>query len=283
MRMLLIVVALMFCTVAQSAEQQKKPAAVNKENPQAHQSGTEQNPFVIKILPAQGNDKKSAEQQHSEQKELQEKRAADATWALFWVTLALAAFTAGLFGANWSLLKDSKKSAQAARDSADAAKDAFLATHRPEIRVKHVYNTSEGIRPLKIKLILVNVGLTPAIIQHLNVQARVLPVDKNLPPRPDFPVADNRVVPNTVRQLESGAEVILPGVVQREVTEAEHPQIMNGVLRLYCYGRVVYHDIKGLKRETAFGRLWEPPVGMGSLSEPGRFRDTYDPDYEYHD
>ena len=117
---IVFLLSFLYSSYANSAELPEKSSAVNKQRTQAERTGTEKNPLIIKILPTSSDSTQSGAK-HGEEKESQETRIANATWGLFWVTFALAAFTALLWLANLRLVKDSTKSAKAARDSADAA------------------------------------------------------------------------------------------------------------------------------------------------------------------
>ena len=76
---------------------------------------------------------------------------------------------------------------------------------------------------------------------------------------------------------------ILLWLSTRNIGDAVLTEIRQGFRRLHCYGHVDYLDADGRFRKTAFCRVWVPPVGVGSFSEPGRLILENDPDYEYQD
>ncbi len=168
------------------------------------------------------------------------------------------------------------------KNSVDLARDEFVSTHRPIIRIKHVYITSEvwGGKPIEIELVIVNSGITPAIIRHMNLETTILSAGKQLPPRPDFSEPDKTI---SREKVDSGFSIALPKMTIRELSMDDHPRLMDGTKKLYCYGHVEYSDAAGRIRKTAFCRIWEPPTGTGALNEPGRFVKYDDPDYEYED
>jgi len=218
-----------------------------------------------------------------------------ATIALVWVTARLVYFTRNLWQSTQTTserqaeemeksLAITKQAAEAARDSAEAARQEFVASHRPMIRVKHLHITSEiwGDKPIDVKLIITNIGITPAIIRFMSVDTAILGAEKTLPGRPVFS-NPNRAVSQDISRVESGGSLILPRITVRQLSMNEHPRIMDGSLKFYCFGVVDYLDADGRTRQTGFCRVWEPPRGPNALSEPGKFVLHPDPDYEYQD
>ena len=165
----------------------------------------------------------------------------------------------------------------------DAMRDNFLSTHRPKIRVKHLVPNPEieSGKPINVKLVIVNVGVTEAFVKELAIKSLILPSSKKLPPRPQYSGGIARLDPG---RLESGVTIPLKEVtIHDPLTDAEHAAIRGGSQKLYCYGYIRYEDARKRIRDTAFCRAWEPSVGVGALSEPGRFVNVDDPDYEYQD
>ena len=163
-----------------------------------------------------------------------------------------------------------------------AMRDDYVSTHRPKIRIKHVYITSEvwGNKPIEIKLVIVNIGITPALILKMNLETTILPEGNRLPPRETYSERDKTI---SLDKLDSGMTVALPNITRRDLSMEDHPRLLNRSWRLYCYGFVEYTDTEGRIRKTAFCRIWEPPSGVGSAGAPGRFVKYDDPDYEYQD
>lgn len=224
-----------------------------------------------------------------------------ATVFLVIVTARLAGYTRNLWTATVNLSREAKDTAdrqgrdtlkaikiaedaaKAAQESADAARSEFVASHRPEIAIRHVYITSEvwGEKPIEVKLVIVNKGLTPAVISQMNVNLVILPKGTRLPPRPQYPEQPKAI---EEPQLESGRWVALPRIVKKEsISHEDNSKIRGGTHKLYCHGFVEYFDVEGRIRRTSFCRVWQPPDGPGAFSESGRFIAHDDPDYEYQD
>jgi len=179
----------------------------------------------------------------------------------------------------------SRKTAQAAKDSADAARQEFISTHRPRIRIKHVFLTSEiwEKEEIEIKLIIVNIGDTPAHIIECCVCTAVLETASKLPARPEY--GGMRFTPER-EKLPSGKTYIFPKLSDsRVLSDADSSAIRNGSRRLYCYGFVEYLDVSEERRlkTTAFCRVLEPPASPVSYQDVGRFVKYDDPNYEYQD
>jgi hypothetical protein len=137
-----------------TSPKQQSGAAKADQNATQSQHGTEQNPVVIKVLPSPSDEAKAAKEQHHKDNEA---IIADATVDLVWVTLALAIFTALLFGTTVFLARDARKtserqaremlesldiarrSAESAKTSVDLFHDDFILKHRawvyPEVSI----------------------------------------------------------------------------------------------------------------------------------------------------
>ena len=269
---------ILLCTIpsspatAQSIDHQKKALGASAQKADSDKRGSEAQSFVIKILPPEKSTDQSKDEERKKHEEPNhETRAADATWALFWVTLVLAIFTGGLFGANYYLLRDSSR--------------AFDAVHRPKFRIRHLWSIGElwDGGTITIKTQVVNVGITQGRITEYFVTTLLLPADQPLPAVPEY---GNRIMVNNEPFLGSGMWSNLDPKFEhkRSCSDAENVAIREGKKKLYCFGFVIYADKFG-PRTTAFCRLLEPPQGPGSASKIGRFLrlDPPNPDYEYED
>src|SRR5207244_6429081 len=105
-------------------------------------------------------------------------------------------------------LQVSENAANTSQASVQVAQTQFIATHRPKIRIKHVYIPDQvwADKPIEIKLVVVNVGLTSALIREMNIEAATLTKFKRLPPRPHFSDASKRV---NEMELKSGMTLAL--------------------------------------------------------------------------
>lgn len=194
----------------------------------------------------------------------------------------VATFTGALFLATLGLIGTGIVQWKALSDTVRAMGDDFASTHRPKMRIKHVYITSEiwGGKPIEIKLVIVNIGITAAVIRVMNLKTIILTAGTQLPPRPTFSDPDKTI---SLDKVESGITLALPKMTRRDLTAEEHPRLMDGTKKLYCYGFVEYADSRERIRKTAFCRVWVPPTGAGAFSEAGKFVEHPDSDYEYQD
>lgn len=236
-----------------------------------------------------------AEQRESAIKERQESRAeedleaqkAQAQWALYllWVggiTALILIWQSVQFGQQ---LTQNKLAIEVTGQATELARQEFVSTHRPQIRVKHLYPDPNfriwADSPVVVKLVIVNSGLTEAIITEVNIDAKLVPHGHRLPPRPAFSVAPFQ--PDKNRANSGITLAFKPTQVIDKLTQPESDAIRSGMAALYCYGFVEYQDILGGIRKTAFCRKLKFPTGPGSLSSNGNFIPADEPDYEYQD
>ena len=243
---------------------QENPKPPKKPAPK-EQRGGDENPITVKVLPGPNakaeTDHYKGEAKYWEKRVAGEHRIGTATIWVAALTLGLVLVTGGLWRATYRLYQEG---------------------HRPMIRTKHVYITSDvwGNKPIEIKLVVVNVGLGPAIINAMNMRAVILPDGVKLPPREEYPEGHKRV---SIDELTSGITIALPAFTTIQLSLEDHPRLMDGSKKLWCHGFVEYLDREKRMRKTAFCRVWEPPNGVGALGAPGRFVKVEDPDYEYQD
>jgi hypothetical protein len=95
--------------------------------------------------------------------------------ALFTVVLAIS--TIGLWIATVGLYIGGNQQFKLARDE-------FISTHRPQIRIKHVWMIGGDVsrdEPITVRIVCVNHGTTDAIITDFGVQYRVVGEGRSLP------------------------------------------------------------------------------------------------------
>lgn len=158
-------------------------------------------------------------------------------------------------------------------------KREFIATHRPKIRIKHVWLVSDiwDGTPVKIDLVITNVGLTDATFNVGTLRFVILPYKHHLPQEKDLKAADPYVIKQPV--IGPGMTHYLPryevhaGLSAREVDE-----IKRGVSQFYIIGTVQYLDAESRVRNTAFCRVlkYSTPEGAHLFKHD-------DPNYEYQD
>jgi hypothetical protein len=202
------------------------------------------------------------------------------------VLCLIASIQAGLF--VWQLLymkwglRDTKITAEAARDAAIAQKDQFLASNRPKIRIKHVWFTG-NFQPeasLTARVECVNVGTTEGIITEFGIIFLPIDKDKFLPfPNPTIPKIE---WPETAR-IECGLTYRLPDAPDAIfLTRAQYESIRSGETRLFCIGYLRYLDQAKRLRSTGLCRVLTFPE-RPDFDDNGRFRVVEDSDYEYED
>jgi hypothetical protein len=200
----------------------------------------------------------------------------DAVTGIF--TVVLAAFTGRLWISTeklWSVTNQSVRLAQ----------DEFFSSHRPRMRLKHIWlATPDGQRffgdlqaeaPITARLDIVNNGDAVGRVRVINFVTLTIRHDERLPQRPVYNEPD-------VRQFRfgDGVEVGLGRTFTfaasdgRILSDSEIAQIIGGTRRLYFVGTIEYWWGENL-RQTAFCRY----LSGGS----NRFEIDKDPDYEYED
>lgn len=197
-------------------------------------------------------------------------------------TLFLMIFTAILaFGTliQLSILNSGERTAalaaQAAKDSADAAKSEFISAHRPRIRVKAVTvitpNGGSVWNPIAILYSVKNVGDTPAIVGKRNFAVKTINPGSRLKGMPSFDAQNER---SDVVNLSGGSGTLETFVSGLSVIEKQQ-DISNGHLELVFYGYIDYSDKNNVPRETIFLQRWDP--------QSERFFTIEDPDYNHAD
>ena len=170
------------------------------------------------------------------------------------------------------------------KESIRLARDEFLSTHRPKIRIKHVWLSALGSnQPVTVDIVYVNVGDAKAVISSIGVDFNVINTDARLPPDMTAP---GRAY---IRHPECGmGATIRTGVISLgPLSEERVDAIRAGAKLLCCFGFVEYSDNGPLEtrkiRRSTFCRVYKPSAraidGMGRFVRPAE----PDPDYEYED
>lgn len=171
------------------------------------------------------------------------------------------------------------------RKSSDLARAEFASSHRPKIRIKHVWLVALGSnQPITVDIVYANVGDAKAVISSIGMDFNVINPDAQLPPDMTPPGRPY------VRYPECGlgvtirtGNVLSLGLLSDERVQA----IRNGTKLLCCFGFVEYFDAGSEEtrkiRRSAFCRVYKPSArptdGMGRFILP----EKPDPDYEYED
>jgi hypothetical protein len=301
MRWLLLLIV---CVVSSVAYSEQPQATQLKKASQAEKIGTDNEPFFVKIVPAQDAEEKAAkEEEHRKEKAQEDKRLADATVWLAAVTTILALFTALLWWATYKLSRDAKQtadrqakemqeslsiakeSADTAWQSVDLARQEFITTHRPKIIVRRVsIDMAKGVGipdVLAAEFIFANIGNTKAILVEMSAKFWLPNGTVNLPPIPPY---GDREYPGIT--LDSGESFPFKHLSTANVTNEYNFRLGHAQETLaqgyptdfpplLFIGYIIYED--GLKRQrrTAFLRSYD--------FSTKRFSPIDDPDYEYQD
>lgn len=196
-------------------------------------------------------------------------------------TIIIAFFTGTLWIAT-------SRQGQIATESIRLAREEFISTHRPRIRVKHIWLTKEsnlwGDKDIAPELIFVNHGDSEGFITELRcnlllvsksnfIERGILNNELPIPFEPPM-----RIAPGVTN-------VFSVEVVKAHLEEHDHWAIRKGTQVLYCIGDIEYRDGMGNPRKTAFCRRFVfPAYPVDSLAINGRFEVvSEDTDFEYQD
>jgi hypothetical protein len=190
-------------------------------------------------------------------------------------------------------LTPAQDAANAAKLAATTARDEFLSTHRPKIRIKHVVLTSKIVYPddlgkeiqITASITIINEGVASAFLHEFGVKFIVEQKRYFLPPVDKFAPAKTNLDGFLPKEgLPSGMSTTLENVSDgTSITSQRGFQIGKGDWNLYCVGYFHYFDSAKRIRTTAFCRVLVFPPNTVSYVDTGRFRmmDPKDPDYEY--
>jgi hypothetical protein len=183
-------------------------------------------------------------------------------------TLVLAFSTIGLWVVTIGLYLAGERQFRLARKE-------FLSTHRPRIRIKHVWLMNEFWydHPLNVKVVCVNCGTIDARIIDYGLDFLIIRKGASLPANHKFAFERAINMP-----LKSGISGTFPDLEQ-SIDEAAEVSVRNGQANFYCVGYLHYLDEANNPRTTAFCRQ----LILGQLRGGGHFLRIENPDYEYED
>lgn len=294
---LLIVVAGLFHALNQhfpyaprvNAEQQSNTALKREDRAKGAET---------KIIPAnEKNGRQNAEQTDEEGSEFWptffgfKLKITDSLIALF--NLGLFIFTGLLWNSTEKLFKAGERQLELVRSTAHIqsrdtqesiglARNEFLSTHRPKIRVKHFVLAAEltESQPILINLICVNNGTSDALLQNVGMRFFVVRDGRDLPIETEIPAlfgAENA-------RLQTGLNYSFLKIDTKTIlTPAQYSAVQANEAKLYCVGYVSYFDGASRLRITGFCRVLDFPSNSVARADNCRFRKFDDPDYEYED
>jgi hypothetical protein len=200
-------------------------------------------------------------------------------WALgkavdHWSALITAVATGFVAWFTWTLWHTSRQQGRLTLAALNLARAEFLATHRPKIRIKHVWLKSEFAfdSPIRIKVVCVNIGTANA--RFIDYGVDILPIRSGRA----FPAEHEFRHKNQISTvLGPGISGPFPELVQSIDQELEIA-VRTALAAFYCIGYLHYMDSAGNVRTTAFCRKLLLDDGRS-----GRFILTENSDYEYED
>lgn len=256
-------------------------SANTNQKSQTHASGTEQSPFIIKILPAPHTKEEAAYEAYEQnEKPTIERRTFYVTTALVLITLALAIFTAGLWHATYKLAKDAKstadrqametsqslllarQSAQAAIRSADAALAGQRAHLFPARELKGSLIAPHGQNSFWVThLAFVNHGHTSALLEARGgriIFSDALPPEQVFTPDDtDWDIGQITIQPKGFAQ---GKSINFP------LTDADLADVKLGTKQLYLFAFIVYTDVFNTTWKRRFCLRYDVPGGAFTTS-----------------
>jgi hypothetical protein len=190
-------------------------------------------------------------------------------------TLVLTFFTGALVICNIALWIYTRRAANAAKRSADS----LPITERAYLFVYSIvwpkgesgFTLSEYNKHTPIKLIITNVGRTPAIL--CNVSAKVSIKESEYPTKEairgklEIAFPSGVIIKSDEREEIFCGEVLGPSIM----TESKFSQST-----ILCYGYIIYEDIFGKSHETGFCYEFKPTYS------DGRFRISQNRELNYH-
>jgi hypothetical protein len=279
-RILLCFVALTVCMAllvdsAHSKRRSKQPrvqqpaAAAVQQKANEDQRGTEKSPLIVKTIPTPKSDEERAEEAKERERLAQiernkEKSDADLvkytaelskfTERLFYATGALVVATIGLLAFAAIQSRDVKRQLSGMQASINLARDEFIASHRPVMKVKLVNLVQIEDERAGVQFTVVNMGQTVAHVTGSCAKADFF--GETDWPHPDDYGVDNVIPPGRFENGVTGTYTI--STVHPVGLMAIHAGEAEATLQLRFYGYIVYSDDSGNLRTTYFCRRYNP-------------------------
>jgi hypothetical protein len=195
---------------------------------------------------------------------------ASGTLLLCLITGVLARYTYRLFRVTADLARDTKiasdKALAASTEATNLARQDFVATHRPRIRLREFRLVELGSGRLGVRCTLTNIGSGKALIGGMGAKVRLFVRDE-LPPV-DYMGTESISLMKTFRPgaLDEQVTISCPIATEKLKEAIEYRD-------LYVFGYVAYRDEMDNGYMAAFCRRYDRFLN--------RFRVVDDPDYEY--
>lgn len=272
-----------------ASQQAQQKSSDHSKSTAADKRGTEENPFIIKVLPSP--EAKSAADYDREEKAAKRKTDEDLakfTGQLAAYTSELATYTKILVGVGCiqilvfiAQLVAFISQARQLKRSVDLARDEFNSTHCPRLIIRriNIWQDRASNSQLVINYEIANIGGTRAKIIEISTMLWLPDTSNPLPPIPPYAGGDK----SSEIIVESGAPyrgqhyVVLAQEIEKyDRRSAFGEEVTREHLapsETYFFGYVVYLDQLNRRFETAFLRLYD--------YRTKRFSPVNDPDYEY--
>jgi hypothetical protein len=276
-------------TAVLAAENGPQPAPANQGQAAESQSAPKAAATPAKTLPPIAKpDKKAAPKDDSTAKKTAVETGDPIKWTDKIVAASAAAsafFALVLAWFTYRLIRVGRDQHQAATDSLSLAREEFITSNRPRIRIRHIFLTSgiEEDNPVTVDIHLVNVGDSAAIVKEIGIDFNVVTSGRRL--------SGNMIPP--VRKVDEfrcglGDTIVLHSIKTFSPLQADQViSITFGERILHCFGYIEYTDTgpeeSRKSKRTAFCRAFALPISPEDGI--GRFLplDTPDPDYEFED
>lgn len=182
--------------------------------------------------------------------------------------------------------KAASTSASAAIGSVNAARQEYISSHRPRMRIKHLWldKPFQGGDEIMVRLVTVNHGDTAARIIEADVVVHVVPRGGKPPNEPFL----GRIPRTPMMILQSGKTLDHSPQNAGIITLSEQGDIYQGSSQLYCFAYVDYIDGSEppIPRKTSCCRVLDSVRGGALSFTQGAFIKTVDSEmteYNYAD
>jgi hypothetical protein len=170
-------------------------------------------------------------------------------WLLAAFTGVLSIFTGLLWWSTDKMWKATKDTADAAKRNSELAREEFIATHRPKLRVHSVFWGSDDNTGPYIQCSVDNIGESAAIVKEVSMELKIL--GDILPIPVPLVYGTKRLVEKTIHSGCSHTERFIPNSEIRIPPPADRNS-------LYFFGYIDYWDSMGSRRRVAFCRRYMP-------------------------
>jgi hypothetical protein len=267
---LIAVFVALFCVYSIEAQSERPSPSTRKEikppqkyspaqqqKPEPDKRGTEQMPFVVKAIPTP----KSQAETEQDRKEHKEKTSQG--WWIIWLTavVAVATFLQAIF--LFKSFRETRKAANAAKDSADALpmlERAYIFVNKVRSNTiimptpdEYYYGASRiRLNKNSFEVVIENYGKTPAIVKRIEAVANVFSgaiphiVGIQYPNMPEI----TRIIASQKGHSFNFDFDIEDNQTLEKISSLER--------KLVCIGCIQYEDIFGNPHETGFCWWYEP-------------------------